>query len=64
MFDACAKNIKAHGNITDLIELRSNLESHCIPDDIVEYNWENFESFLNVRRKLMALKMKKYFEAI
>jgi len=64
MFEACAKNTKAHGNITNLVELRSNLESHCIPEDIVEYNWENFESFLNGRRKLMSLKIKKYFETI
>jgi hypothetical protein len=53
-----------YGGITSLDELKRNLEMHCIPFEIIDMDVSNYEEFLEKRRKLMALKVKRYFSTL
>ncbi|MER3556423.1 MAG: hypothetical protein C4331_19365, partial [Meiothermus sp.] len=55
---------KKYGGITDEAELRANLRTHCIPETMLDGNIPTYEEFLQERRKLMALKIKTWFEAL
>ena len=53
------------GTIRDAVELSENLKTNCIPADIVNWSVEDYESkFLPARRKMMAEKIRKYYEAL
>ena len=49
------------GSITDLDQLKQNLIMNCIPLSVVDMTFENYEEFLDERRKLMAEKIKNYY---
>lgn len=42
-------------------QLLDNLKMNCVPAKIMEMTIENYNDFLNSRRKLMALKIKDYY---
>jgi hypothetical protein len=44
-----------------LKELNKNLEQHCIPKNIFEMKIDDYETFLEGRRKLIAAKIKDYY---
>lgn len=50
-----------YGGITEEGQLIQNLMSHCIPLDIFNSLADSYEEFLVERRKLMAAKIKDYF---
>jgi len=52
------------GGITDEDQLIQNLKNHCIPLDIFNSLADNYEEFLVERRKLMAAKIKEYFNIL
>lgn len=60
----CNGGEKRYGGITDEAELRANLDANCIPLNMLDGNIPNYEDFLTERRKLMALKIKKWFEVL
>ena len=62
--DQCDGKKKVLGGISDREELAKNLQAHCIPGNIEEMAIENYDSFLEVRRKLMAGKIKHYFRKL
>jgi hypothetical protein len=64
VLDQCNGGKKRYGNITDLDELRDNFRMNCIPKGVEKIGFEDYPSFLDTRRKLMAQKLKKYFEAL
>lgn len=53
-----------YGNITNRDQLLDNLKKHCIPESIFEMNIDNYSEFLTERRKLMANKIKKYYQSL
>jgi hypothetical protein len=53
-----------YGAINNLDELLDNLKTHCIPESIFDSNIDGYEAFLNDRRKLMADKMKSYYNTL
>lgn len=53
-----------YGAIDNIKELNKNLNSHCIPESIFNMNIDNYEDFLEQRRKLMAQKMKNYYYSL
>lgn len=59
----CENGESAYGGINDLEELEKNLKAHCIPqgDNIKNFEIENYDKFLEERRKLMAVKIKDYY---
>jgi hypothetical protein len=64
VIDQCNGGKKRYGNISDLDELRENFRMNCIPDGMEKMSFEDYRTFLDERRKLMAQKIKKYFEAL
>lgn len=64
LIDQCNGGSHLYGNITDLEELRANLAMNCIPDGIEHMTVNDYPAFLVARRKLMAKKIKQYFESL
>lgn len=60
--ESCKNGDALYGNIEEIEALRKNLEDNCIPADIVNMNYQNYPDFLATRRKLMAKKIKDYYE--
>jgi len=57
-------NDMLYGAITDREELLNNLKQNCIPEMILESELSDYEAFLVERRKLMAKKIKKYYQSL
>ncbi|HET7584943.1 MAG TPA: hypothetical protein VFK13_08550 [Gemmatimonadaceae bacterium] len=55
---------KKYGGITDEGDLRANLRASCIPASMLDGAIPEYDDLLEERRKLMALKMKRWFEAL
>lgn len=49
------------GSITDLNVLKDNLATNCIPFEVCQMDYTNYEEFLEKRRKLMAQKIRDYY---
>jgi len=62
--EQCNGGKKRYGNITDLDELHENFRMNCMPAGMERIDFEGYRSFLEQRRKLMARKIRKYFEAL
>lgn len=54
-------NETRYGGIISNDELKNNLSDNCIPNEISSMSYHEYEEFLIMRRKLMASKMKDYF---
>ncbi|GBR76499.1 hypothetical protein NO2_1036 [Candidatus Termititenax persephonae] len=50
-----------YGAISDIETLQENFKAHCIPDGMENNTIENYDGFLEARRKLMALKIRDYY---
>ncbi len=64
MRDQCNGGNKKYGGITDLEELRANLRMSCLPTSLLDDQVPTYDDFLAERRKLMALKIKTWFDAL
>lgn len=64
LFDQCNGGKKRIGAITDIMDLRANLAMHCIPDGVESMKVDDYDDFLEERRKLMSKKVKQYFHAL
>lgn len=60
----CETGKPVYGGITDLDQLRQNLEENCIPEDFAQMGIEDYPRFLEQRRVLMAQKIRKFYEAL
>lgn len=64
VFDQCESKVAKYGNIVDMDTLRSNLATNCIPNDIQNMQAVDYDNFLLLRRKMMAQKIKKYYNSL
>ena len=64
LLQQCNGGKKHYGGITNKNELRENLAANCIPMGMLNDNPPDYETFLVERRKLMALKIKQWFEEL
>lgn len=62
--EQCNGGAKKYGGITDKTEMAANLATNCIPDLMLDGEIKDFGDFLEERRKLMALKIKAWFEVL
>ena len=60
----CHTKTSKCGSIIDEDQLRKNLADNCIPESIFEMEHEDYTSFLEQRRMLMANKIRKYYESL
>lgn len=56
------KNV--YGNIMTEEGFFSNLAANCIPAEVVDMTADDYEAFLDTRRKLMAVKVRDYFKGL
>lgn len=45
-------------------ELLDNLKMNCVPTEIMKWALIDYQEFLHLRRKLMALKIKEYYNKL
>ena len=62
--EQCGGGKKKYGNITDTCELKTNLREHCLPECLLDGTVVPYDHFLEERRRLMALKIKKWFDSL
>jgi len=55
---------KRYGGITDPEFLRQNFEENCLPESLLNGQVPDYETFLAERRRLMALRIKRWFEVL
>lgn len=63
-FSKCGEGEIAFGNIADADMLMKNLKDNCIPEGVVNMDFNDYEEFLVERRKLMAEKIKDYYYSL
>ena len=67
-FGELAEQVKGgpqrYGGITEREHLEANLAMNCVPVALLDGEVPTFEAFLAERRKLMALKLKTWFESL
>jgi hypothetical protein len=62
--EQCNSKKLKYGNIIDVNLFQENLKANCIPADIVNMEFANFDEFLLKRRKLMAVKIRDYYYSL
>ena len=62
--EQCDGGKKKYGGITDPADLRANLRMSCLPESLLNGEIPAYDDFLEDRRKLMALKIRTWFEAL
>ena len=62
--EQCNGGEKLYGGITDEVEMHANLAANCVPASVLDGDVPGYEEFLAERRKLMALKIKQWFEVL
>jgi hypothetical protein len=58
----CTTKEKKYGNIVEQDQLQTNLLMNCVPEDMESMKVADFEDFLDKRRKLIAIKIRHYYE--
>ena len=46
------------------LKFYANLETNCVPIEAIDMDFNSYEQFLDMRRKLMAAKIKKYYYSL
>lgn len=64
IFAQCKSGNYAIGNLTTEEDVKRNLAVNCIPEDIKDMEYNSYDIFLAQRRKLMASKIKGYYEKL
>lgn len=60
----CAGGPKKYGGIVDSDEMQANFRANCVPERLLHDDVPVFEDYLDERRKLMAAKIRAYFEKL
>lgn len=64
LIQQCSGGPLRYGAITDLDQLRENLRQHCVPDGIPGPLENDYDAFLEERRKLMAARVRMYYDRL
>jgi hypothetical protein len=64
LVEQCNGGPKKYGGITDMADMRDNLRMSCVPQALLDGGIPSYDDFLVERRKLMAQKIKTWFEAL
>ncbi len=60
----CETKEAVYGGITDVDILKANLKANCIPEEFIEMDVSDYDRFLEMRRHLMAEKIRAYYESL
>lgn len=61
LLDQCQTKETRYGGITDRDTMIENFAMHCIPDGMERMTIDDYDDFLQERRRLMARKMRDYY---
>lgn len=61
LHNQCNTKVKKYGNIDTSEEMKDNFDMNCIPSNMETASIDDYESFLNERRKLISKKIKQYY---
>ncbi len=64
VLEQCKTGVMKIGTIVNEEEMKANLKVNCIPENIMNMTVEDYDEFLLERRKLMAAKIKDYYNKI
>ncbi|MCS7258174.1 MAG: DUF262 domain-containing protein [candidate division WOR-3 bacterium] len=64
VFKQCKGGKLKLGGIDNIETLKQNLEENCVPEEIKDMEFEQYEDFLEKRRALMAKKIKEYYYSL
>lgn len=64
VLDQCKDGKISFGSVQNIDELKKNLKDHCIPESIFEMTIDDYPSFLEQRRMLMAKKIENYYKRL
>ena len=64
VYEQCETKQPIYGGITDVDALAENLRQNCIPVGFERMDIDDYTSFLEQRRQLMAEKMKAYYYSL
>ena len=64
VLEQCENKLPKIGTITSDDDLNENLNTHCIPENIHEYDVKNYQEFLIERQKSMAAKIRNYYKSL
>lgn len=62
--EQCNGGPKRYGSITDVEEMRTNLRLNCIPESMLDGDIPPYPEFLKARRKLMAARLRTWFNSL
>ena len=62
--EQCTGGSAVYGGIASMEKLEANLEANCIPKEIFDMDYTQFEDFLEKRRYMMAQKICRYYEML
>jgi hypothetical protein len=62
--EQCDAGKKKYGGITSATHMKANLRANCLPETLLGGTVPNYDTFLEERRRLMALKIQQWFEAL
>ena len=61
LIEQCNNGEIKYGGINNIDELNNKLNENCIPREVFNMNIDNYNEFLELRRRLMAEKIKEYY---
>ncbi|MXY81963.1 MAG: DUF262 domain-containing protein [Gemmatimonadetes bacterium] len=64
LWEQCRNGATHYGGITDVDQLQENLAAHCIPEGMDAASVEDYDTFLQGRRELMAAKIRDYYKTL
>lgn len=64
VYEQCNTKEPVYGAIKSVEQLQENLTRNCLPTALEDYEFDNYEGFLEERRKAMALKIRTYYKAL
>lgn len=62
--EQCANGELKYGGINSIEQFEQNLKDNCIPTSIYDMSFDDYETFLRERRKLMAKKIEQYYKTL
>jgi len=64
IIEQCNGQENKYGAINTIEDLHFNMNENCIPESFVNMSIDNYDEFLKERRKLMAQKIKEYYNTL
>lgn len=62
--EQCEGKMNGYGGINSIEKLENNMKDNCIPKEIFDMDYSNYDEFLNKRRIMMAKKIRDFYNSL